>query len=288
MARKVAHGGLRLSPRIEILSEAPCIVGESPVWIPERRELAMCDVHGRRVRRITWDTGAARDFVMREQVGAVATDGTDGNLLVFAGKSVMRLSPDGSCETLAANLSVAGLRFNDVKRGPDGRIWGGTYSCDKTAAFYRLGKDWSVDEPLISGVGNSNGIAWDAERRFVYHVDTPRGTVTRYRYEIDTAVLLEAKVVREFAESEGLPDGMCADAEGRLWVAMWGAGKVVCIDPDTGTDIDAVSLPVSQPACSTFAGDDLETLVVTTAAHGINLREEPLAGMTFRVDRGRA
>lgn len=278
-----------MNPGIEILSEAACIVGESPVWIPERRELAMCDVHGRRVRRIAWDTGAARDFVMPDMVGAVVPDGTDGNLLVFAGKDVLRLSPEGSCETLAADLPVVGLRFNDVKWGPDGRIWGGTYSRDQTAAFYRLGEDWSVEEPLISGVGNSNGIAWDAERRFVYHVDTPRGTVTCYRYDIDTAVLSEARVVRAFARCEGLPDGMCADADGRLWVAMWGAGKVVCIDPDTGADMGAVSLPVSQPACPTFVGDDFETLVVTTAAHGINLREEPLAGMTFRIDmRGRA
>ncbi|MBQ2631201.1 MAG: SMP-30/gluconolactonase/LRE family protein [Kiritimatiellae bacterium] len=273
-----------MNPGIEILSEAACIVGESPVWIPERRELAMCDVHGRRVRRIAWDTGAARDFVLREQVGAVVPDETDGNLLVFAGKDVLRLSPDGSCETLAANLPVVGLRFNDVKRGPDGRIWGGTYSRDQTAAFYRLGEDWSVEEPLISGVGNSNGIAWDAERCFVYHVDTPRGTVTRYSYDIDAAVLSEARVVRAFARREGLPDGMCADVHGGLWVALWGAGKVVCIDSDTGTDIDAVSLPVSQPACPAFAGDNLDTLVVTTAAHGVNLREEPLAGMTFRID----
>jgi len=267
----------------EVICAAACIVGESPVWLAARRELAMVDVHGRRVRRIAWETGRAHDFVMREQVGSVVPDGTDGTLLVFAGKDILSLSPDGTCTPCAENLPVAGMRFNDVKRGPDGRIWGGTFSHGREAAFYRFDEGWSFAE-LISGVGNSNGIAWDAVRRFVYHVDTPRRTVTRYRYGYDTATLSEAKVVREFSEREGLPDGMCADAEGRLWVAMWGAGRVVCIDPGSGADVDEVRLPVSQPACPAFAGDRLETLVVTTAAHNVNLRAEPLAGCVFAIE----
>ena len=86
-----------MTHRPEVVCAAACIVGESPVWMPERRELAMVDVHGRRVRRISWDSGEARDFVMREQVGAVVPDGEGGDLLVFAGKDVLRLSPDGSC-----------------------------------------------------------------------------------------------------------------------------------------------------------------------------------------------
>ncbi len=267
---------------LEVICAAACIVGESPVWLAGRRELAMADVHGRRVRRIAWDSGRAQDFVMREQVGSVVPDGADGALLVFAGKDVLRLSPDGTSVPIAENLPLAGLRFNDVRRGPDGRIWGGTFSHGREAAFYRFDKDWTFSE-LLSGVGNSNGIVWDAARRFVYHVDTPRGTITRYRYDMEAASLSEAKVVRAFARREGLPDGMCAGADGRLWVAMWGMGRILCIDPETGAGMDEVRLPVSQPACPAFAGDSLETLVVTTAAHGVNLREEPLAGCVLGV-----
>lgn len=267
---------------LEVICAAACIVGESPVWLAGRRELAMADVHGRRVRRIAWDSGRAQDFVMREQVGSVVPDGADGALLVFAGKDVLRLSPDGTSVPIAENLPLAGLRFNDVRRGPDGRIWGGTFSHGREAAFYRFDKDWTFSE-LLSGVGNSNGIVWDAARRFVYHVDTPRGTITRYRYDMEAASLSEAKVVRAFARREGLPDGMCAGADGRLWVAMWGTGRILCIAPETGAGMDEVRLPVSQPACPAFAGDSLETLVVTTAAHGVNLREEPLAGCVLGV-----
>lgn len=268
---------------VEILSSAASIVGESPVWLPTRRELAMVDVHGQRVRRIDWATHAARDFVLEERPGSVVGE-PDGSLLVFAGKSVCRLAPDGTRATLASDLPLAGERFNDVRRGPDGRIWGGTFSRGREAAFYRFSSDWRPSE-LLGGVGNSNGIVWDEARRFLYHVDTPCGTVTRYRYEEGAGVLSERRVIRTFAPREGLPDGMCADADGRLWVALWGAGRVACLDPADGREVDAIELPVSQPACPAFAGDDLSTLVVTTAAHGRNLREEPLAGATFAVER---
>lgn len=32
----------------------------------------------------------------------------------------------------------------------------------------------------------------------------------------------------------GVPDGMCIDLEGKLWVACYGVGKVVRFDPETG------------------------------------------------------
>jgi len=268
--------------KIDVLSSAACIVGESPVWLPSRRELAMVDVHGQRVRRIDWATRRAQDVVLDARPGSVVAE-SDGSLLVFVGKSVCRLSPDGKLVTLAEDLPLAGERFNDVRRGPDGCIWGGTFSRGREAAFYRFSSDWRATE-LLAGVGNSNGIVWDASRRFLYHVDTPCGTVTRYRYEEGTGILSERCVVRAFAPREGLPDGMCADGDGRLWVALWGAGRVACLDPNDGREIAAVELPASQPACPAFAGEDLSTLVVTTAAHGRNLRDEPLAGATFVVE----
>ena len=36
------------------------------------------------------------------------------------------------------------------------------------------------------------------------------------------------------AETFGLPDGMCIDQEDKIWVACFGGGQVVRIDPQTG------------------------------------------------------
>ena len=32
----------------------------------------------------------------------------------------------------------------------------------------------------------------------------------------------------------GLPDGMCIDQEGKIWVACQGAGKIIRFDTETG------------------------------------------------------
>lgn len=35
-------------------------------------------------------------------------------------------------------------------------------------------------------------------------------------------------------KEESIPDGMCIDTEGKLWVACFGGGRVIRIDPETG------------------------------------------------------
>ena len=35
-------------------------------------------------------------------------------------------------------------------------------------------------------------------------------------------------------ESLGNPDGMCIDQEGKIWVACYGAGKIIRFDAETG------------------------------------------------------
>lgn len=36
-------------------------------------------------------------------------------------------------------------------------------------------------------------------------------------------------------KDEQIPDGMCIDAEGKLWVACYNGGRVIRLDPETGT-----------------------------------------------------
>ena len=38
----------------------------------------------------------------------------------------------------------------------------------------------------------------------------------------------------------GYPDGICIDTEGKLWVACYSVGKVICFDPETGTKLSSL------------------------------------------------
>jgi len=81
----------------------------------------------------------------------------------------------------------------------------------------------------------------------------------------------------------GAPAGLCADAEGGVWVALWGAGRVVRVDLAAAAVTHELSLPVLRPTGCALVGGDGRTLVVTTSAYGCPPGAEPDAGALFAV-----
>lgn len=54
------------------------------------------------------------------------------------------------------------------------------------------------------------------------------------------------------------------DADGYIWIALSGAGRVMRVDPSTGRVDMVVHLPVACPTSCTFGGPDLDVLFITT------------------------
>ena len=273
----MGRGG-NVDRRIELIADARCIVGEGPLWDEDNNRLVMVDIQGKRIRFIDWTTLKVRDDILPQQTGFVFLGG-DGNLYGGAEDGIYRIGKDGGFERFSKPYNLSGERFNDGKVGPDGMLYAGTFSRDYSAAFYRMDFSGGLTE-LFDGVGNSNGLDWSPDGKILYYNDTPTGHTDRFVFS--NGVLSDRREV--IAYSAGLPDGMTIDADGNLWTALWGAGMVVCVEPESGRIIDSIQLPVSQVACCAFAGSDLKTLVITTAAHGVMLRDEPLAGATFAIN----
>ena len=81
------------------------------------------------------------------------------------------------------------------------------------------------------------------------------------------------------APEQGRPDGLAVDAEGGIWVALWGGGAVQRYSPEGSLD-GAPPLPVSQVTSCCFGGPDLGDAVRhVSAARGAE--HEPLAGSLF-------
>jgi sugar lactone lactonase YvrE len=81
----------------------------------------------------------------------------------------------------------------------------------------------------------------------------------------------------------GLPDGMCVDLDGCLWIAIWGGSEVRRYSP-RGELLARVPMPVEQPSSCCF-GDD-GTLYITSASADIppaEAADQPLAGSVFAV-----
>lgn len=262
---------------LEILSPAKCIVGESPLWDEKNRQLLMVDIQGRRLRKIKWDTLKTYDTVLEQEIGFVVL-GKSNNVIAGAEDGVYCVADDGGFSRVSKPCKIKGLRFNDGKVAPDGRLYLGTFSRDRSAAFYCMKSDGEIIE-LFDGVGNSNGLDWSPDGKQMYYNDTPTGKTEVFDFCDGT--LKNRKDIIKY--THGNPDGMTIDSDGNLWVALWGSGLVVCVNPKSGKIIKKLELPVSQPASCAFAGDDLKCLVITTAAHGVNLREEPLAGSVFAI-----
>lgn len=49
--------------------------------------------------------------------------------------------------------------------------------------------------------------------------------------------------VYRLEKEEQIPDGMCIDADGKLWVACYNGGRVIRLDPETGRPTTQWKIP---------------------------------------------
>src|SRR5205814_1669003 len=105
-------------------------------------------------------------------------------------------------------------------------------------------------------------IAWSPDGRTMYFADSPRHKIWAFDYDGERG---EISGERVFATPHpGFPDGSCVDAEGCLWNAEWGAGRVVRYTPAGKID-RIVEVPAKNPTCCCFGGSGLDTLYITSA-----------------------
>ena len=125
----------------------------------------------------------------------------------------------------------------------------------------------------------SNGLAWSADGTLLYSVDSVPGTVWIRSYDAVTGV---ARPRREWLRvADGIPDGICMDAEGHLWVAIWGAGQVRRYAPG-GRLAGIVDVPAPHTSSVAFVGDGLRP-----AAHHYGDRRSGAEQLAAFPDSGR-
>jgi sugar lactone lactonase YvrE len=106
---------------------------------------------------------------------------------------------------------------------------------------------------LAGGIGFTNGLAYDADRRRFYCNDTFFGT-----WVFDVAEDLTLHNRRVFLEKEDA-DGMALDAEGNVWITGFRSNFFIRMAPD-GTPLDRFETPAGSITQLRFGGPDMRDL----------------------------
>jgi sugar lactone lactonase YvrE len=115
----------------------------------------------------------------------------------------------------------------------------------------------------------------------MYYADSLAQTLDVFDYEPEEGRISNRRTLVEIPLDVGLPDGLCVDAEGFVWLAVFGAGEVRRYSPAGALD-RTVRLPVSRVTSAAFGGAELDELYITSATEGVSLEREPHAGGLFR------
>ena len=127
----------------------------------------------------------------------------------------------------------------------------------------------------------SNGIGLSPDGRTLYHVDSTTKGIWVHDVAADGSVSNRRHIGRAAFE-RGIPDGMCVDADGNLWVAHVGGRRVVKLSP-AGDELDQIPVPAKAVTSAAFGGPDLEDLYIVTAD---NLEDTGRRGCVFRCRPG--
>lgn len=271
-----------------VFDATPCYLGEGPMWHPTAGALFWFDIIGKRLYRRMGSVLDTWDF---DDYPSAAGWVDTHTLLVATSRGFQRLDIDtGDLKDIAPlEADRPETRSNDGRTDPQGGFWVGTMGMDPsrvTGAIYRY---YRGDVRLLfADIRIPNSIAFAPSGDRAYFADTTQGRIM-------TVALDGAGWPRGAPEvfvdltGEGLnPDGSVVDAEGCLWNAQWGAGRVARYSP-TGQFLEAIDVGAGQSSCPAFGGEGLNTLFVTSAREGMDaaaLAADPMAGQTFAVLTG--
>lgn len=266
-------------------------LAEGPRWDDLRRSVSWVDIaRGHVFHGVLGAEGLSvtRRLDFRETVGA-AVPTSEGGFAVAAHDRIVVVAADGTRHPYAPLVDrSAQLRLNDAAVDPVGRLLVGSIATDGrsgAASLFRLEPDGSA-VVLRSGLNLANGIGWSPDGTRLYFADSVPGMLWSASYDADTGAAHGwTPLVTQF---DGAPDGLCVDAEGRIWVALWNGSQVRSFAP-SGEAVAQVLLPVPHVTAVAFIGPGRDRLLITSARDELDAESReryPDSGRMFLADVG--
>ncbi len=270
---------------------ANAVTGEVPYWDSSTGTLWWVDIQGQRLLGFCPGSGDTECHNLPSMPGMIAGR-RQGGLLIGLEDGLYPFTPGTGlgARLIAVEAEDVLTRINDGKPDSAGRLWFGTM--DKTGQFQPIGALYCLDldgtlRRVRSKVRIPNGIDFSPDCRRMYFAETHRRVVEVMDYDASTGTPGRPAAFATMPEPI-LPDGCCVDAEGGVWIALVGAGRVERRMPD-GTVDSVIELPVSRPTMPILGGADGRTMYITSQRRVLDASQiaaQPLAGdlLAVRVD----
>eukprot|EP00611_Tribonema_gayanum_P013838 TRINITY_DN2505_c0_g1_i2.p1 TRINITY_DN2505_c0_g1~~TRINITY_DN2505_c0_g1_i2.p1 ORF type:complete len:357 (-),score=118.32 TRINITY_DN2505_c0_g1_i2:558-1628(-) len=292
-----------------LLMECNALVGEGVFWDAKTQALHWVDIEGRRLYRLRYQTREVVSWELPKRAsmaclreGAESDKATLPLLMGFEDGFALYNPETRATQYLPGDYVQEGnIRLNDGRCDRQGRLVCGGVNLDHidealdvwhaTVSTYQIGEDMRANQVLPGPYRCYNATSFSPDGRTMYMADTPSKQILAYDYDPMTGNISgEPRVLKEFTEEEGNPDGATVDASGNVWVAEFWAGRVNCIAPD-GSTVRRIEIPhAKRTTCCCIGGPQLDTLFITSACIGLTdgeLKEQPWAGGLMAIKLGK-
>ena len=195
--------------------------GEGPRWRDGR--LFFSDMHSAKVLAVDLE-GRQEEICTVPQAPSGLGWLPDGRMLVVSmtDRRVLRLETDGQLSELADLSELAGFHCNDMVVDARGRAYVGNFGWDLHGGGERREAELILVEPdgsarvVADGLRFPNGCVITPDGGTLIVGETMGQRLTAFTQEADGSLSER----REWAKTPDiLPDGICLDADGAIWVA---------------------------------------------------------------------
>lgn len=281
------------TPDWKIIARTRDRLGESPMWRAAEHSLYWVDWYGPIVRRLKWGQDKVESWTIPGETTLGSFVFAQGGRLLIAVDSGLKLFDPATGAILPfadPNQTRPGVSYNDSKLDRSGRLWVGTFDLPETeprGILYCVEPSgrWSVGD---SGFAVCNGPAFSPDGRTMYFSDSVGRRVLAYDVAPGSSLLANRRIFAQFGENDGVPDGLTVDAEGCLWCALYGAGRIIRF-AQGGAIVKSYDLPCPVVTAPAFGGPDMTRLFVTTGwSPGVSRAEDEtgLGGAVFALETG--
>jgi sugar lactone lactonase YvrE len=259
-------------------------LGESAQWHAGENALYWADCHGPAIYRLDWRTRQVKSWPMPSRLSVLVPRRKGGLLVLLSDRGLCSFDTSTGALTpiVDPEANHAEIEPHDGKVDGRGRfIFGYMDRQFKRAsgALYRLEPNMQCAK-IAEGFIATNGPCWSPDWKTFYLSESRPKTILAFDYDLEHGTVSNKRV---FATTDAVPDGATVAADGGIWWALVGSGKIGCFNP-SGKLERTVDIPAPLVTSVSFGGEKLDTLFVTTIGKEIlGLQPGPQGGSLFAV-----